>query len=232
MTLSSKNQKNDKSLRRIQISDVRRNELTSAALRCISAKGYDRVTLDDVAKESGFSQGIVLYYFKNRDALLVSTVESIWADLLGLTRTVYQIPEGVTDEKKIYRLIRQHYSDPQVDFVSVIRDSIRLLLSWFEEHPDLLTVVLELFCQIPRNTLIANLRDMTQPFIRNVSAVFIEEGVKRGAFKSRNPQHAAHMLLSAITGLAFAHVTTRKGEFDLKKLEADLCDIIFGYLLP
>jgi len=183
-----------------------------------------------VAKESGFSQGIVLYYFKNREALLVSAVERIWEDLLEIIRTIWEVPEDFDDEKKIYKLVRQYYSDSEIDFDSSIRDGVKILLGWFEENSHLLTVSLELFCQVPRNPMIAELRDASQPFLRNVSAVFIEEGIKRGHFKKRDPQLAAHMMLSAITGLAFAHVTTREGEFDSGKLEGELCDMIFGYL--
>ena len=217
---------------RTKISDIRRNELTSAALRCIVDKGYDRVTLDDVAKESGFSQGIVLYYFKNRESLLSSAVERIWRDLLDITRKVWELPEDGDERKRACKLIKQHYSDPEIDLAAVIRNGVKVLLDWFEDNPHFLTVALELFCQVPRNPVIAELRDMIQPFLRTVTAAFIEVGMKRGAFRKRNSLVAAHMLLSAITGLAFAHVTTRKGEFDLKKLEGDLCDLIFGYLGP
>ncbi len=231
MELSLKKVKEEEGLnRRTRIGDIRRDELTSAALRCIAAKGYDRVTLVDVAKESGFSQGIVLYYFKNREALLVSAVERIWEDLLEIIRTIWEIPEDFDDEKKIYKLVRQYYSDPEIDFVSVTRNGVKVLLQWYEENPEFLTVALELFSQVPRNPLIAEVRDTIQPFIRNVSAVFIEEGINRGTFKKRDSQYAAHMLLSAITGLAFAHVTTPKGEFDLEKMEEEFCDLLFGYL--
>ena len=51
-----------------------------------------------------------------------------------------------------------------------------------------------------------------------------------GIFKARNPEVAAHVLLTLITGFAFAHVTTRKGQFDPDLLEKELCELIFGYL--
>ena len=68
--------------RRTRIGDIRRDELTAAALRCIAAKGYDRVTLEDVAREAGSSQGNVLYYFKNREALMMSTANRIGEDMM------------------------------------------------------------------------------------------------------------------------------------------------------
>lgn len=219
-----------KTPRRTSIRDIRRDELTAAALRCIATKGYDRVTLDDVAKESGSSQGNVLYHFKNREALMVATAERIRDNMLEVTRSIWAIPAGIEDEEEIHELIRERCSDPNIDFISVIRYGVKLLISWFEENPQLIAVGLELFCQVQRNPVIAEVRDKVQPYISNASAVFIDEGMKRGLFGKRNPQQAAHMLLSLFAGFAFAHVTTSKEGFNVKEMEQELCDLIFGYL--
>ncbi len=222
--------KGKKSTRRASISDIRRDELTAAALKCIATRGYDRITLEDVAKESGSSQGNILYYFKNREALMVATAERIQTDMLEISRSIWGIPAGVEDEKKVHELIRERCSDDNIDFISVIRYGVKLLVRWYEDNPHLIAVGLELFCQIRRNPVIEKIRDNVNPYIRNASAVFIDEGMKLGHFKKRDPKYAAHMLLSLIAGFAFAHVTTREGEFDTDILEQELCDLIFGYL--
>ncbi len=219
-----------KSTRRASISDIRRDELTAAALKCIATKGYDRITLEDVAKESGSSQGNILYYFKNREALMVATAERIQADMLEITRSIWGIPEGLEDEKTVHELIKKRCSEENIDFIAVIRYGVKLLINWYEENPHLIAVGLELFCQIRRNSVIEKIRDSVHPYIRNASAVFIGEGMKRGFFKKRDPKYAAYMLLSLISGFAFAHVTTKEGEFDPNILEQELCDLIFGYL--
>src|ERR1700761_5188472 len=50
--------------------DERREELTLAAWRVIAAKGIDEVTIRDIARESGYSSGVLAHYFKNKDDLL------------------------------------------------------------------------------------------------------------------------------------------------------------------
>ncbi len=67
---------------RKEISDIRREELTQATLKCIADKGYDRVTLDDVTREAGLSKGIASYYFKNRDEMISETV-AYFTDLIS-----------------------------------------------------------------------------------------------------------------------------------------------------
>jgi AcrR family transcriptional regulator len=50
--------------------DARREELVLAAWRVIAAKGIDEVTIRDIARESGYSSGVLAHYFKNKDDLL------------------------------------------------------------------------------------------------------------------------------------------------------------------
>lgn len=230
MDESLQKEKDGISLRRTRIGDIRRDELTAAALRCMVSKGYDRVTLDDVAREAGSSQGSVLYYFENREALMAATAERIGDEMLELTRTIWAIPAGVRDENKVREWLVDRCSDRNIDFISVIRSGVKLIMRWFEQNLPLIAVGLELFCQVRRNPVIAEVRDKVQPYIRNVSAVFIDRGMRRGFFKKRDPQVAAHILLSLIAGFAFAHVTTRRGELDTNRMEQELCDLIFGYL--
>jgi AcrR family transcriptional regulator len=50
--------------------DARREELVLAAWRVIAANGIDEVTIRDIARESGYSSGVLAHYFKNKDDLL------------------------------------------------------------------------------------------------------------------------------------------------------------------
>jgi len=223
-------QKVDRMSRRTNISDIRRDELTAAALRCIAVKGYDRITLDDVAKESGFSQGIVLYYFKNREALLASTAQKIRNDMLKFSSEIWGLPTEITNKKKITEIIKKRFADPHIDLISFINEGIKIFIKWFEENSDLIAVGLEFFCQVRRNTVIAEVRDEVQPIIHDASAAFIDQGIKRGIFKKRDPDYAANILLSLITGIAFAYATINEAGFDSKKMEKELSNLIFGYL--
>lgn len=50
--------------------DERREELVLAAWRVIAAQGIDEVTIRDIARESGYSSGVLAHYFENKDDLL------------------------------------------------------------------------------------------------------------------------------------------------------------------
>ncbi len=50
--------------------DARREELVLAAWRVIAARGIDEVTIREIARESGYSSGVLAHYFENKDDLL------------------------------------------------------------------------------------------------------------------------------------------------------------------
>jgi AcrR family transcriptional regulator len=55
--------------------DERREELTLAAWRVIAAQGIDEVTIRDIARESGYSSGVLAHYFENKDDLLAHALQ-------------------------------------------------------------------------------------------------------------------------------------------------------------
>ena len=210
------------------ISDIRREELTQAALKCIAQKGYDRVTLDDVTREAGLSKGIASYYFKNRDELLVSVIQSIWDSIEELTRTIWGLPEEA-DEKEVHKRLRAYFADPSLDITSLVQNAISALVAWINENPLTIRVVLECWCQVPRHPIVTKVNRSMYSLLLTVSAVFIEEGARRGVFRKRDPRMAAHVLISGVTGLAY-NLVMNGFPGDNRELEREFHDLVFEYL--
>jgi len=213
-----------------EISDIRREELTRAAMKCIADKGYNRVTLDDVTKEAGLSKGIASYYFKNREELLVSVIQMIWDDLVDLTKKVWDIPEKLEKDEELYNGVKKHFTTQKFDIITIMKEGVKFLLLWIDKNSHVVKVILEFYCQVPRNPMITELNINMHKHIRNISAILIQEGIKRGIFKKRNPQLTAYVLVSTIIGLALNQVIYER-EFDNKKLEKDINDMVFDYLM-
>ncbi|MFT3866689.1 MAG: TetR/AcrR family transcriptional regulator [Solirubrobacterales bacterium] len=55
--------------------EARREELVLAAWRVIAARGIDEVTIREIARESGYSPGVLAHYFKNKDDLLAHCLQ-------------------------------------------------------------------------------------------------------------------------------------------------------------
>jgi len=64
----------DKVTRRALAKAHRRQQLIDATINCIARKGLGSITLADVAREAGLSQGIVNLHFNSKDNLLAETL--------------------------------------------------------------------------------------------------------------------------------------------------------------
>lgn len=60
--------------------EKRRRQLIEATMKCIGRKGISGMTLADVARTAGLSQGIVNLHFESKDNLLRETLESLAGD--------------------------------------------------------------------------------------------------------------------------------------------------------
>jgi len=56
-----------------------------ATIDCIAASGFADLTLADVAKAAGLSVGIVNFYFRSKDVLLIETLRHLVADYIQQT---------------------------------------------------------------------------------------------------------------------------------------------------
>ena len=215
------------------IRDIRREELTQAAMKCIAEKGYEAVTLDDVTREAGLSKGIAAYYFQNREELLISVIRRMRDHVVELTRRIWDLPgDGAAEAtESSYRRLKEYYAHPDIDLSAVIRNGIPVLFSWLEGNPHVLNVILQFWCQLPRNPVIAELNGSMKKHLQRISAVILQEGMRRGVFRKRNPNLAAHTLLAAITGVVLSQVLFDR-EFDRRKQERAVEELVLQYLKP
>lgn len=98
---------------RVAIEDIRRVELITATLQVISARGFERTTVRDIASAAGASVGSVNYYFKSKDELLRAAVAETDA------RFRSQVREAVQDEPeypaKLARVVDLCFPDEAAD---------------------------------------------------------------------------------------------------------------------
>ena len=62
---------------RPDVSDQRRNQIMEAALTVFSRLGFERASMDNIAKEAGVSKGALYLYYKSKDAI-IATVSWPW----------------------------------------------------------------------------------------------------------------------------------------------------------
>lgn len=60
-----------------KIAQMRRKELLAATLAVIARKGVSGTTVSDVAKEAGWSFGVIAFHFKTKEKLLLAALNSL-----------------------------------------------------------------------------------------------------------------------------------------------------------
>jgi TetR/AcrR family fatty acid metabolism transcriptional regulator len=90
--------------------------IREAAMRVVSRKGYDHVTVQDIADEAGVAKGTVYLYFKSRDDVLEKTMSFSFEEFHALIREA--IGRGGTFRECVERVIEAQlgYFERQQEF--------------------------------------------------------------------------------------------------------------------
>jgi TetR/AcrR family transcriptional repressor of bet genes len=78
------NRRLERHMARDAIKEIRREQLIVATIDCIARKGFSELTLAEVAETAKLSTGIVNFYFKSKDALLIATLNHMVSDFQRL----------------------------------------------------------------------------------------------------------------------------------------------------
>lgn len=157
--------------------DARREELVLAAWRVIAAKGIDEVTIRDIARESGYSSGVLAHYFKNKDDLLAHALQ------LSHTR------------------IRKRY-DAEVEETSGAADALRAILIDnlpIDEQRDLETrIEMSFWARALRNEELHEIQQKESETLRSLLRELIEQAQKDKSISKKHDREEILELLGAV----------------------------------
>lgn len=158
---------------------AREEELVRCAYKVMSRQGGHRLSIQDIADEAGVSKGLVLYHFKSKDRLFLTTMR--WA----LVRTADRIRErmqGVNEPtERIAALVDAIFVDPDRNHAFTL-------------------VYLDLVEYAARVPSFGELADVTHEIINGLYAELIADGVQRGAFDVDDTDEAAAAMRAYIEG--------------------------------
>jgi AcrR family transcriptional regulator len=157
--------------------DARREELVLAAWRVIAAKGIDELTIRDIARESGYSSGVLAHYFKNKDDLL--------AHALRLSHT----------------RIRKRY-DAEVEETPAAADALKAILVDnlpMDEQRDLETrIEMSFWARALRNEELHEIQQNESETLRTLLRELVEEAQKDKAIAKKHDREEILELLGAM----------------------------------
>lgn len=158
----------------------RRIELIRSAYRLFGSHGVHRVSLDQVAAGAGLSKGLVLYYFKTKENLVLATMR--WALDQTAERVRQAMARAATPNGKVLAMIDGIWSGAKTNR--------RFYLLY-----------LDLAAHAARAQHFADLSAAFHSVVNALYAEVIVQGNAEGAFAVEDPEAGAATLRAIIDGM-------------------------------
>jgi len=191
----------------------RRQQIIVAAKRVFSEKGFNKATMEDIAKEAELSPGTIYLYFKNKDELYASLSLRILQYLnIRLEHVAKQ--EGISIEEKIEALKEAMFDvydfDPLVTINMFHLQSSETLRNLSPE-------------------LLDEIKGLSRSSLGTISDIF-QEGISAGIFIDKHPVALADILWSLFSGVVLWEESKKiiDGGKDYLKQTLEIAFDIFG----
>jgi AcrR family transcriptional regulator len=157
----------------------REEALVRSAYKVMSRQGGHRLSLQDIADEAGVSKGLVLYHFKSKDRLFLTTMR--WALVRTADRIRARLAATSEPTEAVAALLEAIFVDP-------------------ERNHEFTLVYLDLVEHAARVPSFGELSSVTHEIINGLYAEVIADGVARGVFDVDDVDDAAASMRAYIEG--------------------------------
>ncbi len=162
----------------------RRQQIIVAAKRVFSEKGFNKATMEDIAKEAELSPGTLYLYFKNKEELYASLSLRI-LQYLHIRVTHVNKEADLSPEKKLKALMEAMYD--VYDF-----DPLIIINMFHLQSSETLKNLSE--------ALLDEIKELSQKSIGAIAKIF-EEGIAEGIYLERHPVALADIFWSMFSGV-------------------------------
>ena len=154
--------------------------LIRTTYRLIADKGVHRVSLEEIAAAAQVSKGIVLYYFKTKENLVLSTMEWVLSEVAERIRVV--LPRARSPEGKVRAALEVIFASP-------------------ESNRHFYLTYLDLVGYASRSHRFGRLSLTFRSIVNGLYADVIRFGIEQGSFAVRDVDEAALAMRAIIDGL-------------------------------
>lgn len=159
---------------------TKQENLIRSTYHLIGSKGMHRITLQDVADRAGVSKAAVVYYFRTKENLVLSTMRWVLARVAGRIREA--TAQVGSPEDRVRAMIDAIFIDPA--------RNRNFYLAYFD-----------LIEYSARADSFKELSGTFRSVINSMYAEVVKLGVMRGTFQVRDVEEAAMVVRALIDGL-------------------------------
>jgi AcrR family transcriptional regulator len=199
---------NSQSPQKVNALPGKKEKILSATFECISQIPYSEINMQMIADRAGVSKGIIHYYFKDKESLLINVLDKLFTDL-----------EAMLDAK---------LSD-----VASVEDRLKFTLNYFftsiKEIKTLYVVLMDFWSQASKNEYFKKACNIAYERYRKRLTETIQAGVASGIFKPIKERTLAMIIIGCVEGL-MVQWTFDNSIFDFQEIENTVMDLLTCYL--
>jgi AcrR family transcriptional regulator len=155
-------------------------QLIRRTYRLMGAKGADRLTLQDVADAARVSKAVIVYYFKTKENLVLTTMRWVLSQVVERIRQA--LTGAATAEEKVTAMIDAIFIDPK-------------------RNRNFYLAYLNLIDQAARHRRFNELSTTFRSIVDGQYAEVVEAGIAEGTFRQHDAQQAAMVVRAIVDGL-------------------------------
>ena len=189
--------------------NLRRSQLIRAAYKVVGEKGYSDFTTKDIAEEAGLSNGLLHYYFKNKEDLLFNLLRGMNAKLKDqLNKTLKVLTE------------------PQDKLLAFCDEAFALV----DKEKAYFYVLIDFWAQMNHDNRIRQANVKLFRSYRDEITTILKEGETKGVFKVVDVQLTSVIIISLIQGTIIQYVIDNEA-FDYREYTGRVKEQIFSMIL-
>lgn len=168
------------------VEQFRCQAIRDAAMRVVSRKGYDHVTVQDIADEAGIAKGTVYLYFKSREDILQKAMTFSF--------------------EEFHERIRKAIDDGGGPFREVVERVVRAQLGYFEEQQEFFRLYLAMAEPLGERRLKKHAAYRTHI---NQLAAMIEAAQRNGEVRDEPAERVAIAMASTLRDIALQRLAEK-----------------------
>jgi AcrR family transcriptional regulator len=167
---------------RVGVGPLRRDQIVRATIRCLAREGYAGLTMKKVSREAGVSQGILHYYFADKQAILVAALETVMADL----------------DRRVAAAQARSGREARARLRALIRASLETAL----EAREMWVVFVEFWGEMMHDPRLRAVNAELYGRLRRLIGAVVRQGIRAGRYRRVNVTAAAAVILGLLDGVS------------------------------
>lgn len=194
---------------KIGMEPIRRKQIIESVLTTISDSGIISVTLDGVAARAGVSKGVISYYFKNKENMIIESFKSFLESYTGYLNSAAEDYYEEYSIKEILLFIGISTlggATPEICKSIGLDNDFELNVSGLTSEQSK-KILMQIYSKLAISEQYSNMiKDVYDKYLSAVTQI-LESGVKRGEITVTNCQAEAVRIMAILDGLLIYTIT-------------------------